>query len=135
MANFQWDASLDVGVEAMNQEHKILVGLMNSLYQKNQAGASKEELTAAAGELHAYVLKHFADEEEYMASIGFPALEAHKKLHANLLDELQKFLQAFQAGSETSISAEFETFLNFWLATHIRGIDYRYGDYAKSQGT
>jgi hemerythrin len=131
MANFIWDTSLDVGVEAMNEEHKILIGLMNSLYEKNAAGASKDDLLASADELHAYVLKHFADEEAYMESVGFPGLQAHKQLHGNLLAELQTFFDSFKHGSDTSLSSKFSTFLNFWLATHIRGIDFIYGEHAK----
>jgi hemerythrin len=130
---FQWDSSLDVGVEAMNNEHKILISLMNDLYEKNAAGANKEELIQGASALWDYVIKHFADEEQYMASIAFPGIEAHKKLHANLLAELQQFIENFKNGNSSSLSKDFSTFLNFWLATHIRGIDFRYGDHAAAQ--
>jgi hemerythrin len=129
MAYFQWDNSLDVGIDAMNEEHKVLIGLMNALYEKNTQGADKNTLITAANALWDYVLQHFNNEERYMASIGFPNLEAHKKLHANLLTELQQFINNFKNGEATHLSKDFSTFLNFWLATHIRGIDFRYGDY------
>jgi len=41
MAFFEWDKSLDVEVELMNQQHQTLIGMMEALYQKNEAGASK----------------------------------------------------------------------------------------------
>ena len=132
MSYFVWDKSLDVSVQAMNEQHQVLIGMMNALYDKNQAGTAKAELISDAEALYTYVVKHFSDEEGYMTSIGFPGLAAHQKLHANLLGDLRGFIDAFASGADACFSAQFATFLNFWLATHIRGIDTKYGDYARS---
>ncbi len=127
MVFFEWDASLDVNVDEMNNQHKTLVGLMDVLYKKNTAGAPKQELMDSAGGLVNFVIKHFQDEEGYMASINFPGLEAHKQIHKNLMVDLNKFVGDFVNGSDEKISDEFITFLKFWLSTHIRGIDTKYG--------
>lgn len=127
MVFFEWDASLDVNVEEMNNQHKTLVGLMDVLYKKNLSGATKQELIDSAGGLVNFVIKHFQDEEKYMASINFPGLAAHKQIHQNLMVDLNKFVDDFVNGSDNRISDEFITFLKFWLSTHIRGIDTKYG--------
>lgn len=131
MAFFEWDNSLDVGVEAMNEQHKTLISLMETLHEKNVAGAPKAELLTAVNTLIDYVIKHFEDEEAFMASIGFPGLETHKKLHENLLKELKQFSGDFERSVNKKIKDELTTFLKFWLATHIRGIDTRYGVHAQ----
>lgn len=126
MAFFEWDKSLDVEVELMNQEHQTLIGLMEALYQKNEAGASKQELITQASELVNYVIKHFKDEENYMQVANFPGLETHKKLHNNLMVDLNKLVMDFVNGANEKISVEFVMFLKMWLFTHIRGIDTKY---------
>ena len=66
-----------------------------------------------------------------MISIGFPGLDTHKKLHEHLLKELKQFAEDFEQGPSHQIKNELITFLKFWLSTHIRGIDSRYGLHAK----
>ena len=132
MPEFIWNAELEVGVEAMDQEHKILIGLMNDFYHKSAAGEEHQVLLHCAEMLWDYVVKHFADEEQYMESFQFPGLDTHKRLHANLLEELKIFLEALKKEHAPEAVASFSIFLSFWLATHIRGIDFKYGDYVKN---
>lgn len=127
MTYFAWDTSLDVNVQTMNDQHKKLIDLMNELYEKNEAGRDKQELVESANALIAYTRQHFADEEQYMESIDYSGLESHKKLHENLLHELESRVEEFSQGHETVLGEEFSTFLKTWLSTHIRGIDTKYG--------
>lgn len=127
MAFFEWDSALDVGVAEMNEQHKMLIGLMEALYQKNLASHPKAELIAAIDDLVNYVVKHFHDEEHYMASIQFPTLETHKQIHQHLMDDLSKLIEQFKQSNVEQLSNEFVMFLKFWLSTHIRGIDTKYG--------
>ncbi|MDD2816602.1 MAG: hypothetical protein PHP00_12860 [Thiotrichaceae bacterium] len=80
-----------------------------------------------------YTRQHFREEEQYMGSLGFSGLEAHKRLHLNLLTDLTHFIEDFEQGSSDRISDDFTIFLKFWLSTHIRGIDTRYGQFAEQQ--
>lgn len=127
MSFFEWDESLDVNVDSMNAQHKNLVNLMDALYTKNLAGVSKQELLNGLADLMQYVLKHFKDEEGYMESINFLGLETHKRLHQNLLNDLTIFVDNFKKSEAQQLSSEFIMFLKFWLSTHIRGIDTKYG--------
>jgi len=134
MAFFEWDNALDVGVDAMNQQHKILIAMMDKLYTQNCANAPKNQLIENVNELFAFVIKHFKEEEDFMASIHFPNLEAHKRLHQNLLTDLKSLGNDFKQNNEEKLSSEFIIFLKFWLSTHIMGIDNKYGVYAKQTG-
>ncbi len=132
MAFFEWDASLDVNVNEMNEQHKTLIGLMQVLYDKSESGVfSKDEVNACLDDLVNYVIQHFADEEKYMASIQFPGLSAHQQIHGHLLTDLGRLVTNFKQGTSAKISAEFVIFLKFWLSTHIRGIDTKYGEHNK----
>ncbi len=128
MSYFTWDEDLDVGVEAMNNQHKKLIALMEEVYQKNAAKVGKEGVLQATQTLIDYVIKHFRDEEAYMESINFPGLEAHKQIHRNLLADLNDLARQFVASDDTELSEEFMAFLSLWINTHILAIDNKYHD-------
>jgi len=134
MVLLQWDESLDVAVEPMNEQHRVLIDLMNTVYAKNSANAAKAEVETAIEDLMEYVVKHFRDEEAYMESMGFPGLDVHKKLHHNLLSELNRLLDGYKTEPANRIGNDFMVFLKFWLSTHIRGIDTLYGAHARQAG-
>lgn len=132
MAFFQWDKELDVGVEAMNAQHQKLIGLMEEIYQLNSQGAPKAEIEQALDVMAAFAVRHFEDEEAYMQSVGFPTLEAHRQLHINLRTELTQQITDFKQKDVPTLTETFMVFLKFWLSTHIRGIDTKYGQLAPS---
>lgn len=133
MAFFEWDQALDVGVEAMNQQHRILISLMDDVYSKNHENVEKAVLLKSIHAMMDYTRQHFREEEQYMQSLGFTGVEAHKRLHLNLLADLMRFVEDFEHSNNEQISDDFTIFLKFWLSTHIRGIDTRYGQFAEQQ--
>lgn len=130
MVFIQWDGRYDIGVNEMNGEHKEIMNLMNRLYELNEKRASKMDLTGAIKNLVDYTLKHFKDEEAFLASIKYPDLEKHKMIHQNLLTNLRLHQEKFEKGSGL-VESDFFAFLKLWLSAHIQGIDMKYGDYAR----
>ena len=134
MSQFKWQNRFDVGVPDMNGEHRKLMAMMDKLYTRNAAGASKVELLGLLSQLGSFTKEHFDHEEAYMASIGFPGLAVHKVVHENLLNKLDTHVSAFRAGTQGKLPEALFSFLKVWLASHICGIDMRYGDHAKATG-
>lgn len=123
MAFLLWNDDLDVKVEAMNQQHKELIRLMNLLFDKQRDG-SLAELTKYMTELKAYTLKHFREEEAFMAAKKYSDLENHKKLHLALLAEFEDHEKEF--GKSGKIPQGFFRFLSSWLLSHIKAVDTKY---------
>lgn len=128
MAFFEWTTVLDVGVEAMNDQHQILIDLMNHLYDLVEAGASRGELGKALEELGSYTVEHFANEERYLESISYAGLESHKNIHAELLSTFAEHVAEFKRTG--AVERKFFSFLKLWLMSHIKGIDMKYGPLA-----
>ncbi len=129
MSYFAWDPDLDVGVEAMNDQHKELIAMMEGVYQKNISATDKKDILQSVAALMDFVAKHFHDEEMYMASIGFPGLKVHKKIHQNLLTDLNRLIDNYTSNDdEIHLSEEFMAFLNLWIITHIMAVDTKYGE-------
>ena len=127
MSSFQWDpVKFDVGVPKMNAAHQGLIKLMNSIHERDAAGASKAELEGLFGRLGEATQRHFTEEETYMESVAFPDLKSHKLIHARLLQDFGKHAAAFAAGNGR-VDPEFFAFLSLWLRSHICHLDTKYG--------
>lgn len=129
MAIMQWDGKFDVGVDAMNDEHRGLLDWMNKLHDRAAAGASKSEIVMLAQQLHNSARKHFRSEEAYMASIGFPGLRSHKNIHDTMLETLAEHVRTISDG-DGKLRTDFFIFLKVWLTAHMQGVDAKYGRHA-----
>lgn len=131
MPLMNWDQSLDIGVEKMNAEHRDILDAMNLVYDGANAGQSGPAMMAKIARLGDITTRHFADEEAYLTRIGYPELEIHKGIHQKLLDDFATHSQAIAEAGGKPTSAFF-TFLRLWLSAHIKCIDLKYGNYARS---
>jgi hemerythrin-like metal-binding protein len=124
-----WDDTLDLGVEPMNDEHKQILDVMNRIYDARAQGREGAAVDLLVAELGRVCTRHFADEEAYMARIGYPGLETHKRLHQQLLERVRQHAEAIKAAGGRPTDEFFE-FLRFWLTSHIKGIDTKYAAHA-----
>lgn len=128
---FEWDAGkLSLHIPDMDNEHKVLIGLMNDLHRLSESHANFAEQIAALDKLVRYTAKHFADEEAYMERIGFSGLRIHKGVHKQLLDKLAGHLSA--ARSNHKLPEDIFVFFKMWLSAHICGIDTKYAQHART---
>lgn len=129
--HFEWEPAFDIRVEAMNDEHKKLIAIMNRLADESDAKAPRGRLSRSLKELGDYTKIHFAHEEAYMESIAYPKLAIHRGVHKQLLQQFSGFVEQFEAGNGT-ISEDFFHFLKRWLIAHIKHIDGQYGEFSQT---
>ncbi len=132
MAMFEWSSVIELGIKPMDDDHKILIGLMNELFELNKARAEKAKLIETFEKLHHYTKEHFAKEEQFMKSIGYPERETHGAIHRDLLTTLAKHLETYRSDSVQELKPELFSFLRKWLTVHILANDKRYAARAKS---
>lgn len=130
---FQWDKQYELKVGAMDDEHKKLIALMNSLHKKYESKAPFFEQLAAFKELANFTVKHFADVEAFMAAIKFPSLEIHKIIHKQLLEKIFHFSAEIEKSK--SISPDIFGFLKTWLTAHILGVDTQYAEHSRKKAS
>jgi len=75
-----WQDSFNIGVEAIDKEHQQLFKIINRLFEY---GEEKSRWACQEGVKYfkSHTMKHFEDEEAYMASIGYEGLETHRHIH------------------------------------------------------
>ncbi len=131
MAQLDWTSILNIGVTKIDEQHKQLISLSNSLIQAMTIGKGNEVLTTLFEELKAYTLYHFEDEEKYMASMNYPQLENHKVIHTKLIEQVDTFRNELLAGEVTPNQAL--DFVNDWIIEHIMDVDAQIGEFARNQ--
>ena len=118
---FEWREEYSIGVDSIDQEHKRLFRIINKLFdfkeeEKDNQCTCQEGIKYFKG----HAVKHFADEEAYMASIGYEGLEQHRRIHQdfrkNILPALEQELERTDYSQESM-----EHFLGVcagWLVGH-----------------
>jgi len=128
MPLIKWRDSYSVGVEKFDEEHKVLVELINELYILVRDKKSLEALQSSMDKLIEYTKVHFVDEEEAMEDAGYPLLEEHKGIHANLLEQVLEFQDEMRKGNN-HLQIDLYKFLREWLMNHILDEDMKYSTY------
>ncbi|WP_413586641.1 bacteriohemerythrin [Bdellovibrio sp. HCB274] len=123
---FKWDQErLTTHVEAMDNEHKKLIDIMNRLFERNEAKAGKSELQSIVRELASWTVTHFEHEEKFFDTLPYSQASVHKKIHADLITRLKGHAAEFDKTGV--LTPAFFQFLKTWLTAHIMGIDTKYG--------
>ncbi|GEM_PF-884569 len=113
-----WGPKLELGIPAMDAQHRGLVDLANRLYREHRMGKRGDEARVAVAKLFEYADRHFVDEEAYFARFNVPALEEHRAAHAAFIARAKEFEERLAMGSSGE-AAELLGFLDFWIKRHI----------------
>ena len=118
---FEWRDEYNLGVDIIDKEHQRIFKIINKLFsfreeEKDSQWTCQEGIKYFRG----HAVKHFADEEAYMASIGYEGLEQHRRIHRdfkeNTLPALEQELE--QAGYSPDSVDHFLGVCAGWLIGH-----------------
>lgn len=133
MALINWHPNFSINIEEIDKQHQLLVKMINDLYDAMNAGEEKAVLQKLINRLNIYAAMHFAKEEHYFDTFGYPETELHKKEHSDFEEKVLDFENDFNEGSQ-SLSIEIVNFLGDWLVGHIQGSDKKYASFLNQRG-
>jgi hemerythrin-like metal-binding protein len=81
---FAWSDEYLVGVDAIDEEHRVLFRYGRDFEHALTKGLRADDLNRIFERLLRYTERHFANEEELMRERGAPGLKGHIKLHQQL---------------------------------------------------
>jgi hemerythrin len=126
MALITWTASqYGTNVGFADEEHQVLFGKLNKLYDLATGGAARTAIGAQLDDLIAYVVEHFAHEEKEMQAANYGAFAAHKAEHDALVGICAGLQTKFHAG-EADVTDEVGQMVKGWLDSHIPTFDKPY---------
>jgi hemerythrin-like metal-binding protein len=126
----EWTTAYAVGVRQLDEEHKHLFAVAESLHRAMMEGQGKAVLHGLLMDLIAYTSYHFAHEEELMRRIGYPDYLRHQKQHEELRLSVRTLLDRADSGQGT-MTIEVMQFLMGWLRGHIPTSDLAVAGYLK----
>jgi hemerythrin len=130
MTAIRWTKAMSVGVERLDRDHQVLVGLINRIDEAADDMTTRTRvLPEVLVTLIAYTVFHFEREEKVMAACGYPELEQHREEHRMLTREVQALQRRFSDEPQSVTREEVLSFLTEWLNHHILLQDMAYREY------
>lgn len=133
MTLLTWSHACAVGVQAMDDQHGILMDTMNELHKALVRGCTREQLDEHLGRLSEFSRLHFVCEEQLLERHGFPGIEAHRNAHQQLMREINETVERVGHTDGVEVPALLN-FLRTWYAGHIEGLDQEYGVWLNERG-
>ncbi len=128
MKDIVWDHVLSVGIDEIDDDHRILVDLFNILNHSVTEGESPEYLAAVLEELINCTVWHFSHEERLMLKYSYEDMAEHKTEHQELIKSAKELQQKILEAGKLVDNQDLE-FLERWLTAHILTDDMRLGTY------
>lgn len=129
----EWSDELSVGIQEIDEQHKVLVGLVNEMDEAIRQHHGSEVTAEILQRLAEYTKIHFAVEESLFRIFDYPGYEEHKKQHDELIREVMDLQEKVDSGKK-SVSFQLLHFLKMWLTQHILDSDKEYGPYLLKSG-
>ncbi len=128
MSFIEWNDALSVGLVEMDDDHKKLVGIVNTLNDVVTSEQSMDAVSDVLDELISYTQWHFRHEERLMQQFEYPDYFDHKQEHEKLVNQAVTLAGFFDDGDH-SVPQKLLLFLKDWLEIHIQETDSKTGQY------
>ena len=115
----KWDPAYLIGIDTLDNQHKIIFDLINDLGNAIDASADARIITTLLDVIETYVFRHFQTEEELFQNRKDKT--AHILSHYTLIKDFHTFRLSFR---NRNISREIvSVLLDTWLLDHITKTD------------
>ncbi len=124
MQPFYWNRNFEIGIASVDQQHHMLVDLVNNLAEAAAGGAHLPEVRKLTAALMDYAVQHFTEEEELLDRSPLPEADkvAHLAAHRAFVERVQGLTSREDLLQPEIIQAVFD-FLTTWLVSHILRLD------------
>ena len=124
-----WDDAYSVDFELIDNQHKELVRMTNTLFNGCKMGSTAADaafVQTIRGAVE-YAQTHFYTEEKFMKLSDYPEMAVHKQEHDSFVTTVINAVKDFEDGKSQPL--ELARFLKKWLLTHIAQSDKKYSPY------
>lgn len=122
---FPWNRNFDTGIEKIDEQHKVLVEILNRLAWHFASSTSELDCGRILDELLAYAAYHFkAEEELWKTALGeHQMVQNHHDNHQLFFVQIQMYRSSGEPAEK--IMSDLFNYLTRWLAFHILESDRR----------
>jgi len=135
MSKIEWDDSMSVNVDLIDEQHKMLIQKLADLSAAFRRGLEQNKIMKTLEFMIDYTDFHFSTEEKVMEENDYPGLEEQKQQHEEFKVTLNNILEDYkEEGTTPEIATAINVFLLNWLIKHIMGSDSKLGNFLTEQG-
>jgi hemerythrin len=132
-----WDETNEVGIEAIDRQHKHFLGIVNKIFKLSAArnDATKPELVALLSDLAGYSVYHFSTEEAYFKEYKYTGAKEHMAAHDLFCEKVSELLERAE-NPKTNLNDLSEEIANYsvdWLTHHTLAMDLVFAKWLKKQ--
>lgn len=134
MPLIQWTTTMSVGLDELDEDHKLLISVINQLDRNTDAEPRSDVIRQCLMQLRRYAEFHFAREEKVMTACKFPGIGVQESEHRDFIKRIKDVTERFDAGPENAanvVNRELLDFLRDWLTHHIMIEDMAYRPYVE----
>ena len=120
MEEIKWSERFSVGVRALDDQHRGLIEMINTMHGKTDGGTMFDVVM----QMFNYATVHFASEEKLMLAHSYPEVDQHVREHKAFLAKTTDF--SGRDFSKPEARAQVASYLREWLTHHILDVDMKY---------
>jgi len=123
-----WQKSLELNNDMIDTQHRMMVLLCRKLDIAIKTKQPDQRIRWVMLELKKFTEFHFISEENLMHEIGYPGVDEHALIHAELLSQLDMMLAKISHNKE--FPEDLLYFLNKWIIQHVSREDLKIAEYS-----
>ncbi len=134
MAIFEWKPQYAIGIPELDEQHQVLVGLINEIDELLARDFDLPTAQALFRQLVDYTVYHFAAEERLMVKHQYDeaSYQAHLHQHRQFEEEIAGVLTSIDDITPTDCAVVL-SYLTNWLINHICKVDHKLGEFVLAQ--
>jgi hemerythrin-like metal-binding protein len=125
MVLVQWKDEFEIGIPAVDHEHRALIKVINLLGEQLDSRAGVVEISETLDEIRRLIAAHFVMEEHIMRDMGYDEYPQHKADHARLLEEIRNITLSVEHGGSIDRRLELGERISRWFSRHFETYDAR----------
>ncbi|TET08279.1 MAG: bacteriohemerythrin [Candidatus Thorarchaeota archaeon] len=135
MTKIEWEDSLSIGVDLIDEQHKMLIKRIKDLSDAVTSSRGAVQIGKTLGFMIDYTEFHFSAEEKHMKEMSYPGLDLQIQQHEEFKSSLKHMVTEFEEdGATAQLSEGVNTYLINWLVKHIKSIDSKFGEFLREKG-